>query len=84
MIVLNDLKPWEIQAIVDFMYKGEISVDHEQLASLMSAAESLQVRAFYYLFFWTWLIRVGLNLLKRVFYVERIKLFATGVHNRIK
>ncbi len=32
-----------MQAIVDFMYKGEISVGHEQLASLMNAAESLQV-----------------------------------------
>lgn len=43
MIVLKDLKGWEMQAIVDFMYKGEISVGHEQLASLMAAAESLQV-----------------------------------------
>lgn len=43
MIVLKDLKGWEMQAIVDFMYKGEISVGHEQLASLMNAAESLQV-----------------------------------------
>ncbi|XKL60844.1 hypothetical protein PGB90_007901 [Kerria lacca] len=44
VIVLKDLKGWEMQAIVDFMYKGEISVGHEQLASLMNAAESLQVR----------------------------------------
>lgn len=43
MIVLKDLKGWEMQAIVDFMYRGEISVGHEQLASLMNAAESLQV-----------------------------------------
>lgn len=43
VIVLKDLKGWEMQAIVDFMYKGEISVGHEQLASLMNAAESLQV-----------------------------------------
>lgn len=43
VIVLKDLKGWEMQAIVDFMYKGEISVGHEQLASLINAAESLQV-----------------------------------------
>ena len=43
MIVLKDLKGWEVQAIVDFMYRGEISVGQEQLASLIRAAESLQV-----------------------------------------
>ena len=43
VIVLNDLKGWEVQAIVDFMYKGVISVDQEQVASLLNAAESLQV-----------------------------------------
>lgn len=33
-----------MQAIVDFMYKGEISVVQEQLQGLIKAAESLQVR----------------------------------------
>ncbi|XP_068085624.1 protein jim lovell [Anabrus simplex] len=44
VIVLKDLRGWEVQAIVDFMYKGEISVVQEQLTSLIKAAESLQVR----------------------------------------
>ncbi|XP_063227503.1 protein jim lovell isoform X2 [Bacillus rossius redtenbacheri] len=44
VIVLKDLRGWEVQAIVDFMYKGEISVIQDQLASLIKAAESLQVR----------------------------------------
>lgn len=44
VIVLKDFSGWEVQAIVDFMYKGEISVIQEQLQSLIKAAESLQVR----------------------------------------
>ncbi|CAB0015466.1 unnamed protein product [Nesidiocoris tenuis] len=44
VIVLKDLRGWEVQAIVDFMYRGEISVGQEQLSSLIKAAESLQVR----------------------------------------
>lgn len=44
VIVLKDFHGWEVQAIVDFMYKGEISVGQEQLQNLIKAAESLQVR----------------------------------------
>ncbi|XP_026277309.1 protein bric-a-brac 1 isoform X1 [Frankliniella occidentalis] len=44
VIVLKDIRSWELQGIVDFMYKGEISVVEEQLSSLIKAAESLQVR----------------------------------------
>ncbi|KAF5306270.1 hypothetical protein FQA39_LY08968 [Lamprigera yunnana] len=44
VIVLKDFSGWEVQAIVDFMYKGEISVGQEQLQNLIKAAESLQVR----------------------------------------
>ncbi|XP_050308744.1 protein jim lovell isoform X2 [Anthonomus grandis grandis] len=44
VIVLKDFNGWEVQAIVDFMYKGEISVIQEQLPSLIKAAENLQVR----------------------------------------
>lgn len=44
VIVLKDFLGWEVQAIVDFMYKGEISVGQEQLQNLIKAAESLQVR----------------------------------------
>jgi hypothetical protein len=43
VIVLKDIRPWEVQAIVDFMYKGEISVLQEQISSLIKTAEALQV-----------------------------------------
>ena len=43
IIVLKDLRGWEVQAIVYFMYKGEISVVQDQLQNLIKAAESLQV-----------------------------------------
>lgn len=44
IIVLKDFYGWEIQAIVDFMYRGEISVRQERLQALLKAGESLQVR----------------------------------------
>jgi hypothetical protein len=40
---LKDIRVWEVQAIVDFMYKGEISVVQEQISSLIKTAEALQV-----------------------------------------
>jgi hypothetical protein len=43
VIVLKDIRVWEVQAIVDFMYKGEISVVQEQISSLIKTAEALQV-----------------------------------------
>lgn len=44
VIVLKDFHGWEVQTIIDFMYKGEVSVVQEQLQALIKAAESLQVR----------------------------------------
>jgi hypothetical protein len=44
IIVLKDVRGWEVQCIVDFMYKGETSVPEAQLTSLIKAAESLKVR----------------------------------------
>ena len=44
VIVLKDFRGWVVQAIVDFMYRGEISVPQERLQSLIQAGESLQVR----------------------------------------
>lgn len=44
VIVLKDFCGWEVQAIVDFMYRGEISVRQERLQTLIKAGESLQVR----------------------------------------
>lgn len=44
VIVLKDFKGWVVQAIIDFMYRGEISVPQEKLHTLIDAGESLQVR----------------------------------------
>ena len=44
IIVLKDIRGWEVQCIVDFMYKGETSVPESQLTGLIKAAESLKVR----------------------------------------
>ncbi|CAH1407940.1 unnamed protein product [Nezara viridula] len=38
------MKYWEVQALVDFMYKGEVNVTQEELSSLLKAAEALEVR----------------------------------------
>ena len=44
IIVLKDVLCWEMQCILDFMYKGETSVPESQLTGLIKAAESLKVR----------------------------------------
>ncbi|KAM7344875.1 BTB/POZ domain-containing jim lovell protein isoform 3-T9 [Cochliomyia hominivorax] len=44
VIVLKDFRGWVVQAIIDFMYRGEISVPQEKLHTLIDAGESLQVR----------------------------------------
>ena len=44
IIVLKDVRCWEMQCILDFMYKGETSVPEPSLTSLIKAAESLKVR----------------------------------------
>ena len=44
VIVLKDFPGREITALIDFMYRGEVRVDREDLSSLMHAAESLQIR----------------------------------------
>ena len=44
IVVLKDVRVWEMQCILDFMYKGETSVPEPQLTSLIKAAESLKVR----------------------------------------
>lgn len=44
IIFMKDMKHWEVQALVDFMYKGEVNVSQEELNSLLIAAEALQIR----------------------------------------
>ncbi|CAL8135098.1 unnamed protein product [Orchesella dallaii] len=44
VIFLKDTKFWELEALVNFMYRGEITVTQEKLAELCRAAEQLKVR----------------------------------------
>ncbi|XP_056636533.1 protein jim lovell-like [Diorhabda sublineata] len=44
IIVFKDFTNWEIKAIIEFMYRGEICVRQEQLPCLIKAAENLQVQ----------------------------------------
>ncbi|KZC08675.1 PREDICTED: broad-complex core protein isoforms 1/2/3/4/5-like [Dufourea novaeangliae] len=44
IIFLRDMRMWELQALVEFMYRGEVYVEQQQLAKLMQAAEVLQIR----------------------------------------
>ncbi|KAK7791173.1 hypothetical protein R5R35_005381 [Gryllus longicercus] len=44
IIFMKDMKHWEVQALVDFMYRGEVNVSQEELNSLLVAAEALQIR----------------------------------------
>jgi hypothetical protein len=44
VIVLKDIALWEMNCIMEFMYKGDTSVPEAQLESLMKAADSLKIR----------------------------------------
>ncbi|KAL0281234.1 UNVERIFIED_CONTAM: hypothetical protein PYX00_002284 [Menopon gallinae] len=44
IIFLKDMKFWQLQALVDFMYRGEVNVTQDKLPSLLSAAEALQIK----------------------------------------
>jgi hypothetical protein len=44
IVMPRDVPYWALRAIVEFMYCGEVSVEHEQLAPLLAAAEALQIK----------------------------------------
>ncbi|KAI5734105.1 hypothetical protein M8J77_002528 [Diaphorina citri] len=44
IIILKDIRWFELKAVVEFMYKGEINVCQEDIAPLLQVAESLKVR----------------------------------------
>lgn len=44
IILPKDVRLWEIQALVDFMYKGQVNVSQAGLAQLLKCAETLQIR----------------------------------------
>lgn len=44
IIFMKDMKFWQVQAIVEFMYRGEVNIAQERLSSLLAAAEALRVK----------------------------------------
>ncbi|XP_021918582.1 protein tramtrack, alpha isoform-like isoform X5 [Zootermopsis nevadensis] len=44
IVLMKDLRFWEVQALVDFMYRGEVNVGQDNLPSLLAAAEALQIK----------------------------------------
>ncbi|KAL5238652.1 hypothetical protein ACI65C_006062 [Semiaphis heraclei] len=44
IVILKDVKFSDIQALVSFMYKGEINVENTELSSLLKTAEELKIK----------------------------------------
>ncbi|PSN47423.1 hypothetical protein C0J52_21758 [Blattella germanica] len=44
VVVLKDVKYSEMKAILEYMYRGEVNVAHDQLAALLKVAEALKVK----------------------------------------
>lgn len=44
IVVLKDVQFAELRDLVEFMYRGEVNVDHRQLSTLLKTAESLKVK----------------------------------------
>lgn len=44
IIIMRDVRWAELKAIVEFMYKGEINVNQDQISPLLAIAEMLQIR----------------------------------------
>ena len=44
MLILHDVSRAELEALVHFMYHGEVNVTQEVIPGLLKAAEMLQIR----------------------------------------
>ncbi|XP_060523987.1 protein bric-a-brac 1-like isoform X2 [Cylas formicarius] len=44
IVILKDVRFAELRTLVEFMYKGEVSVEYAQLSQLLKTAESLKVK----------------------------------------
>ncbi|KAL9913392.1 longitudinals lacking isoform 5-T5 [Glossina fuscipes fuscipes] len=44
IFILKDVKYQELCAMMDYMYHGEVNISQDQLAALLKAAESLQIK----------------------------------------
>ncbi|EEB17487.1 zinc finger protein, putative [Pediculus humanus corporis] len=43
IILLRDVSFFELQCVIEYMYKGEVNITHDQLSSFLKAAETLQI-----------------------------------------
>lgn len=43
IVILKDIKFDDLKALIEFMYRGEVTVTQDQLPSLLKAAETLQI-----------------------------------------
>lgn len=44
VVILQDVRFTELEAILTFIYKGEVNIDQEKLPALLKAAETFQIR----------------------------------------
>ena len=44
IVFLRDVRYYEMKALLEFMYRGEVSVDQENLSSLLKVAEGLKIK----------------------------------------
>ena len=44
IVILKDVKFQDLKLLVEFMYRGEVTVSHDQLPSLLKTAETLQIK----------------------------------------
>lgn len=44
ILIMKDIKYIDIKCLVEFMYKGEINVEHSHLATLLKTAEELRIK----------------------------------------
>lgn len=43
-IIINDVQPKDLEALLNYMYKGDVNVLQDSLPSLIKAAEALKVK----------------------------------------
>lgn len=44
VIILKDMNHFELNSILEFMYRGEVNVSQDKLGTLLKSAESLQIK----------------------------------------
>lgn len=44
IVILKDVRFQDLKSLVEFMYRGEVTVGHDQLPSLLKTAETLQIK----------------------------------------